>query len=247
MLVVISSTARCVHDVGIKWGVTADVGGVGGEVCWVVTLSRRASGQAFQDAIFLDCFTLKTIQPFETSGSTHPMTQCHIPEDWKRQKHRCENLKCGMCTCYWCVRLYCCVIANVSRDVQLLPSCYCYELSNCWLLVKVDRSQRRLPTAVADTKLICVDLTSLRSWTIHVLCIPRLIINFTEILFTKLLFWHYDLQQISWFEGVFCSSVLLIFMSSEFCVEWVVLAARKTGNRNVTTLVTVNAAVTWLH
>jgi len=30
----------------------------------------------------------------ETSGTTHPLTQCHNPEDLNLQQHQCENFKC---------------------------------------------------------------------------------------------------------------------------------------------------------
>ena len=39
----------------------------------------------------------KTLRSFETSGTTHPTTRRHIPEDLSFRQHRCENLSSGSC------------------------------------------------------------------------------------------------------------------------------------------------------
>jgi len=36
---------------------------------------------------------MKALQPLDTSGSTHPMTKCHIPQDFHLQQHGHENCK----------------------------------------------------------------------------------------------------------------------------------------------------------
>jgi len=35
------------------------------------------------------CYRMKALGSFETSGSTHPLIQCHLPEDLYPQIHRC--------------------------------------------------------------------------------------------------------------------------------------------------------------
>jgi hypothetical protein len=39
---------------------------------------------------------METLQCFETSGPTHQMTQCHIPEDSNLQQHCCKNVICSL-------------------------------------------------------------------------------------------------------------------------------------------------------
>jgi hypothetical protein len=36
---------------------------------------------------------MKPMRSFETSGTNHPVTRLHIPEDWKTQIRQCEGLK----------------------------------------------------------------------------------------------------------------------------------------------------------
>jgi len=43
---------------------------------------------------------LKALQSFETPGSTHLVTQRHIPKDMNRKQQHCENQSCTVCLCY---------------------------------------------------------------------------------------------------------------------------------------------------
>jgi len=47
------------------------------------------------DSKVLYCLTmkLKALGAFETLATTHPSTQCHLPEGLNFQQHCCENLK----------------------------------------------------------------------------------------------------------------------------------------------------------
>jgi hypothetical protein len=44
-------------------------------------------------SVFLECLTLKMKPLYETSNTTHPLTQHHILRDMNHQQQCCENLK----------------------------------------------------------------------------------------------------------------------------------------------------------
>ena len=71
---------------------------------WDVTLCRLAnSSRIFEGRQCLDlpvCLVLKmrVLQSFETSGSTYPTPECHIPEEWSLEQHLCEIFgACSSC------------------------------------------------------------------------------------------------------------------------------------------------------
>jgi hypothetical protein len=67
---------------------------------------------------------------FETSETTRPATQCHIPEHVNLQQHHCGNLKChtAKCCLLWCQHLdirvqVCLSLWNVvSRFIRILSA-----------------------------------------------------------------------------------------------------------------------------
>jgi len=70
---------------------------------------------------------MKVVRFSETSVTTHPIAERHVPEDLNLQQYRCENLKSRFCDNIWFVTAEC----WSSAELCVIYSEPCFEMW-CW-------------------------------------------------------------------------------------------------------------------